>query len=205
MNYAPNTHQWERGDLVLHDADAKAAKMLMRVKGYTKNGLCKVEYIEPDRTREVYKNDIKYLHDPRQWLEYANGYPVLLSAPNVCPVCNSAEIETDRMPEEDEFDDVLSKECGFEVTDDNYFELWDSHPEFLYNYAEMVCENEECGAVIAYGQRGYYNSKTNFYDGKKPSPLDYPKSEQSTTARAEAERIAQEAAGQQRLFKDEQS
>lgn len=197
MNYEPNTKRWGEGSLVLHDADVKEAKMLMRVIGYTREGLCAVEYIEPSQPRTVYENDIKYLHDPRQWLEYWNGYPVLATEPKVCPICDSAEIDVNRMPEDDEFDEALARQCGLTG---EWSEIWDQHPEFAYNYAEMHCENDYCGAVVAYGERGYYNKRTNFYDHKKPSPEDYPGTPEYARAKAEAERLAQEAAGQQRLF-----
>ena len=34
--YPPNTKRWQKGDLVLHDADAKEARMLMRVIAATR-------------------------------------------------------------------------------------------------------------------------------------------------------------------------
>jgi hypothetical protein len=101
------------------------------------------------------------------------------------------------MPEDDEVDTELARACGIHETW-NFLE--EDYPEFQYNYAEMHCWNEDCGAVIGYGERGYYNRKTNFYDHKKPSPLDYPGTPEHAKAKAEAERRAQEAAGQQRLF-----
>lgn len=68
MNYDPNTTQWHKHDLVLHDADAKEPRMLMKVIGYTRDGLCKTQYITPDHRRTVYKNRIAVLHEPTQWL-----------------------------------------------------------------------------------------------------------------------------------------
>ena len=72
MNYEPNTTTWKAGDLVIHDADAKKAYMLMRVVGYTRQGLVKTRYIDPNMTdhdnykstKEIWTNEPKYLHDP---------------------------------------------------------------------------------------------------------------------------------------------
>ncbi len=78
MNYEPNTTTWAIGDLVLHDSDHKSPEMLMRVIGYTKNGLCQTKYIS-DRfqnssgrksrqdMRETWENPLKYLHDPARF------------------------------------------------------------------------------------------------------------------------------------------
>lgn len=68
MNYEPNTTQWQKGDFVLHDADAKEPRMLMRVIGYTRDGLCKTQYMTPDHKRTIWKNRIAVLHDPERWL-----------------------------------------------------------------------------------------------------------------------------------------
>ena len=68
MIYEANTIKWKCGDLVIHDADAKNSSMLMRVIGYGKEGLCHTRYAGPRRsnldTREIWKNELKYLHDP---------------------------------------------------------------------------------------------------------------------------------------------
>ena len=198
MNYEPNTIRWSKGAFILHDADAKEPKMLMRVIGYTRAGLCKTKYVESDQPRKAYENDLQYLHDPACFnLEYWSGYPVLVSEPKACPICGSTDIDTDRMPEDDECDEALAHQCGIHEVWNN---LWEDYPEFLYNYAEMHCENEDCGAVIAYGERGYYDRQRNNYTHKKPSPLDYPGTEENAKAKAESERKAQEAASQQRLF-----
>jgi hypothetical protein len=67
MNYEPNTTQWQKGDIVIHDADAKEACMLMRVIGYTRDGLCKTKYVDKSRKRTVWKNGIEFLHDPARF------------------------------------------------------------------------------------------------------------------------------------------
>jgi hypothetical protein len=71
MNYEANTIQWKRGDLVLHDADAKKPDMLMEVTGYAKDGRCATRYKTPcpmnggRRTRWL--NSITVLHDPKRF------------------------------------------------------------------------------------------------------------------------------------------
>lgn len=75
MNYPPNTQRWRKDDLVLHDADAKEPKMLMRVIGYTRDDdLCKTQYVFPYHKRTIYKNDLKYLHDPTDWFYGADKW-----------------------------------------------------------------------------------------------------------------------------------
>ena len=71
MNYEPNLIQWKRGDIVIHDADAKDSRMLMRVVGYLRNGLCRTVYVNKERQRgwgyeRVSRliNRVAVLHDP---------------------------------------------------------------------------------------------------------------------------------------------
>lgn len=52
MNYAPNTTQWKKGDVVVHDADAKTADMLMGVVGYNDEGLCRTYYLNPHHQKQ---------------------------------------------------------------------------------------------------------------------------------------------------------
>jgi len=70
MNYSENKHDWKIGDLVIHDADAKEARMLMLVKKIAPDGLIVTEYLYPlDKltiTGEI-KNDKKYLHCPKRF------------------------------------------------------------------------------------------------------------------------------------------
>lgn len=77
MNYDPNTTQWCEGDLVLHDADAKEPKMLMKVTGYTRDGLCKTQYLFTNRRRKIWKNEIRFLHNPETWLPGAKYWSIL--------------------------------------------------------------------------------------------------------------------------------
>lgn len=75
MNYGPNTINWKVGDIVIHDADAKIAGMLMKVvETGCDFGMVRTEYVEdctahkysvlPREELPYYLNDIKYLHDP---------------------------------------------------------------------------------------------------------------------------------------------
>lgn len=67
MNYEPNTIQWRRGAIVIHDADAKEPRMLMRIMGFNRAGLAKCQYVHPDRPRKLYTNGIEFLHDPTRF------------------------------------------------------------------------------------------------------------------------------------------
>lgn len=64
MNYEPNETEWQVGDLVIHDADAKKSEYLMKVtKVDRKDGLVETVYINQNED-QVYENDAKFLHDP---------------------------------------------------------------------------------------------------------------------------------------------
>lgn len=67
MNYEPNTTKWGKGDIVIHDADAKEPKMLMTVVGMTKEGLVKTVYTNTLMRRTVYLNPREVLHDPSRF------------------------------------------------------------------------------------------------------------------------------------------
>lgn len=67
MNHEPNLIQWHKGAIVIHDAAAKEPKMLMRVIGYTRDGLVKTQYIDKRRKRTIHKNPKESLHDPRRF------------------------------------------------------------------------------------------------------------------------------------------
>jgi hypothetical protein len=81
MNYPPNGTKWKRGDLVLHDADAKRKEMLMRVVEYTGDGRCVTVYAQANvmngdnhrRKPARWKNDIAVLHDPARFGVPANA------------------------------------------------------------------------------------------------------------------------------------
>ena len=62
--YKPNKNLWGKGHVVIHDADAKEPKMLMMVIGRTRDGLIKTQYVDKRQKRTIYKNDLKYLHEP---------------------------------------------------------------------------------------------------------------------------------------------
>ena len=68
MNYEENTIDWKSEDIVIHDADAKTPKMLMRVVGYNeKLKLIRTMYVRVELGRTVYENEKKFLHDPRKF------------------------------------------------------------------------------------------------------------------------------------------
>jgi hypothetical protein len=68
VNYAPNTIHWRAGDVVIHDADAKEPRMLMRVIGFTRDGLVKTQYVDGETWgAKVYENKPQILHDPKQF------------------------------------------------------------------------------------------------------------------------------------------
>ncbi len=65
--YEANTTKWKKGDFVIHHFDAKEPKMLMVVVGYTRDGLCKTQYILKTRSRRIMNNDIQWLHNPERF------------------------------------------------------------------------------------------------------------------------------------------
>lgn len=73
MIHEPNTTAWPIGALVIHDADAKTPAMLMRVTGRDKQtGEYRTRYAFPRQIpaawrRKVWRNDMKYLHDPARF------------------------------------------------------------------------------------------------------------------------------------------
>jgi hypothetical protein len=79
-NYDKNTIQWRKGDIVIHDADAKSPKMLMKVIGYTRDGLVKTQYVNRELKRTIWKNEIGNLHSPEifdiypDWGNYSQHY-----------------------------------------------------------------------------------------------------------------------------------
>ncbi len=69
MIYEANTTRWEIGDIVIHDADAKTDRMLMRVVGETDDGRLITRYLDRSVCRDKYENRPDVLHDP-----YSSGY-----------------------------------------------------------------------------------------------------------------------------------
>ena len=73
MNYEPNTITWQVGDLVIHDADAKTEDYIMRVTGFSRDGLVKTVYHRPPKRmvarhkKKVWRNELKYLLDPNRF------------------------------------------------------------------------------------------------------------------------------------------
>lgn len=68
MNYEPNKTDWKVGDLVIHDADEKSAKMLMRVTeiGFRDKTLM-TRYINTAGIALLYRNRKEVLHDPTRF------------------------------------------------------------------------------------------------------------------------------------------
>ena len=67
MNDPANTRQWQVGDYVIHDGDAKhGERMLMRVVGYNREGECLTRYVHraAHPRRALWANTIAWLHDP---------------------------------------------------------------------------------------------------------------------------------------------
>lgn len=67
MNNEPNKIPWEKGSIVIHDADLKQPRGLMRITGYTSNGLAKCRYISKKMPKTVYRNLQMNLLDPAQF------------------------------------------------------------------------------------------------------------------------------------------
>lgn len=76
MNYEPNTKEWQVGDLVIHDADAKDHKMLMVVTRIKKptgyefrecRGLLYCTKYLNDSRKHQYENILSELHDPARF------------------------------------------------------------------------------------------------------------------------------------------
>lgn len=67
MPYEPNLTHWPRGSYVLHSGDAKQPRSLMKIIGYTRDGLAKCKYVSKRKPRQIYINEIQHLHDPNQF------------------------------------------------------------------------------------------------------------------------------------------
>ena len=67
VNYEANTIHWVKGSVVIHDADAKEPKMLMRIVGFTRDGLAKCQYVDKRHKRTIYPNAIAPLHTPARF------------------------------------------------------------------------------------------------------------------------------------------
>ena len=68
MNYEPNITGWQVGDLVIHDADEKSSKYLMRVTQINrKDGMIGTVYHNRKGNHPLYLNKMKFLHDPARF------------------------------------------------------------------------------------------------------------------------------------------
>lgn len=67
MNYEANTTYWKRGDIVIHDADRKSKRMLMKVIGFTRDDRVKTKYLNQNVSKKTYDNPMDVLHDPARF------------------------------------------------------------------------------------------------------------------------------------------
>lgn len=71
MIYEPNTRDWQPGDIVIHDVDAKIPEMLMCVVKYRPRKKVYVTvYLHPDymqSMRGTFENERRFLHDPARF------------------------------------------------------------------------------------------------------------------------------------------
>ena len=68
MNDEPNMTGWQVGDLVIHDADEKNSKYLMRViQTDRKDGMIATVYQNRKGIHPLYLNKMKFLHDPARF------------------------------------------------------------------------------------------------------------------------------------------
>lgn len=75
MNCEPNTIYWNVGDLVIHDADEKSERMLMRVvETGAPDGRIKTNYANRKWNEPHYLNRKEVLHDP---MRFAIGAPIV--------------------------------------------------------------------------------------------------------------------------------
>jgi len=64
--YPENKIDWNVGDVVIHDADAKTKSMLMKVvETNCRDALIKTVYINRKGNKPYYLNDKKFLLDPK--------------------------------------------------------------------------------------------------------------------------------------------
>lgn len=96
MNYKPNETTWKIGDLVIHDADQKSERYLMRVVETRHDGQIKTEYANRTGNERYYWNRKDVLHDPvRFGIDTATAPtppPPVLSEIVSCAVVELAEI-----------------------------------------------------------------------------------------------------------------
>lgn len=64
MNYEANITPWKHGNIVIHDADAKEPRMLMKVVCIQRDGRYRTQYIDKRHKRTMWVNDMASLHDP---------------------------------------------------------------------------------------------------------------------------------------------
>lgn len=125
-----------------------------------KQGELKAEIFHSDQTDSNYR--IMVCED------CANGLgPTLKVTPTYCPACGKklSEHDLDYEPHDDEIDDDLAAEMGFDGESEDFPE-----ERFSYVYSMMDCPT--CGFYTSHGQKWYYNEVTNCYD--LPQPVGAP-------------------------------
>lgn len=108
-----------------------------------------------------------------------------------CKRCGS-DMEVDLLSEDDNYDDQLEQDYPELFSGDDW------HPLLSYQRCHAECHN--CGRIVVYGPRWYYNPTTNWYDLPRPLSL-----EQAKQAEFEAQRASAKAAGQLELFPDQEA
>ena len=107
-----------------------------------------------------------------------------------CPECGKFMALSEYLPDDDEFDDELAIECGFDETVDSMFD--DKWQSFHYVNDLWVCSGCDWQEWHTDGPRFYFDAeRMNYFADAKPVT---PKEE------ALLQRIFQEANGQKRLF-----
>lgn len=111
--------------------------------------------------------------------------------PKHCPDCGRFMALTDLLPENDEFDEELAIDCGFDPDHDDIFdERWQR-----FNYVQDQWECTNCNTLEWYteGRRYYFDPAKGDYSARAPKrPL-------TETELAALENARQEKAGQLRL------
>lgn len=113
--------------------------------------------------------------------------------PKRCPYCNFKHIDTGLMPDSDELDVEFAFYCTGEQPA-SWADRSDKFLPFWFGQENAVCDN--CNTRWSYGQRWYYDAKTNSYSITRDELcLRYPNTQESIAAAREQ----QIAAGQLEL------
>lgn len=109
-----------------------------------------------------------------------------------CEFCGRFMKLTDEVDMDSEnFDEELANACGLSRDDEDFDPFNEPYCRFNYVQYEWECSNCNVHVTHEEGEKFYYNPDENNYTGPKPLTL---------REQAEQARLAQEAAGQMRLF-----